>query len=203
MKKLYSNITEIKIKGNPIDLFEVVTNLDKRIELLSNETSQIKSILFKYINSNAGKQYECATKVIHNLSKELYSSAEEINELQKQVCKYIEKCNEYDLRNNYSISPRRLDIEIVNIPSNVARIEYNEVEMKKVLSSLKNYVINTRKSAQFIINDKDNIGNIWKDRQYVDFSNEIDELVSSINKAIKVLIEYNRDLELKIKGLNS
>ncbi len=203
MKKLYANINEIKINGNPSDLYEVVTNLDRRIETLSNETSQIKRVLFKYMNSNAGKQYELATKTVHNLSKELYSSAEIINDLQHQVCKFVEKSNDYDLRHDGTVSPRKINIQVVKVPTNVAKVEYNKMEMMSVLSSLKKYVQNTMNVCTQIISDKNNIGAVWKDRQYRDFSTEIDQLIVMIKKAIIVLTDYAKDLELHIRRLAS
>lgn len=203
MKKIYANISEIKINGKPSDLYEVVTNLDKRIEALENETWIINNILFKYMNSNAGNQYEHATTTVYNLSKELYSSAININDLQNQVCKFVEKSNDYDLRHDITISSRKINIQIVKVPVNVNKVEYNKEEMKSVLAALSRYEQSTKKACLQIRNDKNNIGYIWKDRQYRDFEIEIDQLVKKIDDAIKVISTYMNDLDKHIRRLDS
>ena len=58
MKKLYMNIADVYIKGNPLQLAEVITAMDESLQNVCQATEDITNLVIRYSASNKGSQYE-------------------------------------------------------------------------------------------------------------------------------------------------
>ncbi len=97
--------------------------------------------------------------------------------------------------NQYHVTKRRISTE-----SGIVKFEKNEMIM--VNSTLKNYSEKVKHYIHVVKEKKEAIGNIWRDRQYKDFSEFIDSLIIEIHNGFKVYDEYTLLLDNKIKELS-
>ena len=203
MKKLYINVNRCELYGGAEALSPLVKEIDIRMQELAQETEIIKGVLFKFVGDNSSEQFERAAVEVYNLSERLYDSSEQLNEMQCQIVKYQEAIAKFN-DNNYSFSaPNAHNVQKVQISTDVNHFQFTYEEMVYVDNSIQNYVNNARDSIVRLKSNKDEIGSIWRDPQYNDFSDFIDETVSVTEKGIVVLEEYSAYLSKHIIELNN
>ena len=203
MKKLYSNIEEVRIVKDPNEVGKIITDMDKCVEQLAQATAKMTSVLAKYAGSNLGVQYDKASKAAVALYKSIKAYAVEINDVQNQVDRMIAKICEYDDRRKTSPAPRKSNIGELRVDVNRTPAVFTVCEMTIVRDTLANYVSKTQEEIDKLLRCKENVGAFWKDRQYRDFSDMIDQLGAMVKPQLAALREYAQYLAGKIKGLAS
>ena len=202
MKRLYENIEDINIRGGIDQLSEVVRTIDKSLQNIANNTDQLVEYLAKYSNSNKGAQYENVIRTSMYLRDELFDAALELNDMQKQIVAYQNKIYRYEdmaesaqQPNPYLITKRQISVEN-------SITHFNQSDMMEVVEILKNYSERVSHHIKMIEENKNSIAAVWRDTQYDDFAEFIDEVTGKINDAIKLFEEYVNYLEEKIKELS-
>lgn len=201
MKKLHVNIEEIKIKGRPSLLAQPVNDIDHRMQQLATSTEDIKGTMYKYGGTNQGKQYKKACDAATELSTQLYSASETLNDVQHQVVKFANKSSRYEDESSMLGSPRRHNVKKVKVSVNTSEIEFHKAEMIIVRDRLDKYSRSAKEECKKLRSNRDSIGRVWIDRQFKDFSSFIDDVCSVIEKGCKELDEYKDYLNVKIKEL--
>ena len=202
MKRLYENIEDINIRGGIDQLSEVVRTIDKSLQNIANNTDQLVEYLAKYSNSNKGAQYENVIRTSMYLRDELFDAALELNDMQKQIVAYQNKIYRYEdmaesaqQPNPYLITKRQISVEN-------SITQFNQSDMMEVVEIMKNYSERVSHHIKMIEENKNSIAAVWRDTQYDDFAEFIDEVTGKINDAIKLFEEYVNYLEEKIKELS-
>ncbi len=201
MKKLYENIEEVSIKGRPEELTQVVDSIDITMQEFANETENVKVIMYKYSGTNQGIQYKNACDAITDLSNQIYDASEELNELQRQVVEFQNKCYRYEGLGYLCTSPRSHNINRIRVLANTSSIDFKKPEMIIVRDALERYSCSARDVYKKLQSDRDYIGTIWEDRQFRDFSSFIDEVCIIIENGCKNLDEYKDYLHARIKEI--
>ena len=202
MKRLYENIEDINISGGIDQLSEVVRTIDKSLQNIANNTDQLVEYLAKYSNSNKGAQYENVIRTSMYLRDELFDAALELNDMQKQIVAYQNKIYRYEdmsesaqQPNPYLITKRQISVEN-------SITQFNQSDMMEVVEILRNYSERVHHHIKMIEEKKNSIAAVWRDTQYDDFAEFIEEVTGKINDAIKLFEEYVIYLEEKIKELS-
>lgn len=191
-------ITQVTLGGPVSILSELVTKIDKQIEELSNATDEMVLTLAKYSSTNQTRQYGVCVSSVLRLNKSLFNAAHDFNDVQHQIVKFHNKIDAWNDRPPSAPAPRMVDVRITKIDVNSASNVFNILEMKEVRGSLTNYIQNVRNSISTIKREKEDIGTIWRDRQYNMFSIVIDEISTEVLDACILLEEYRDILHRKI-----
>lgn len=203
MKRLYENIENINIKGDVSNLSNHVTTTDREFQNIAIATDNLCRELMKYSSSNKGKQYEKVVSTSIDLRNKLFQVSEELNDMQNQLVRYINKVIVYEDMNG---SAQRTNPYLVTKKSNISvdtkDVKFEKIEMMHILNVLKQYSSSIRIVINRIFHEKNEIGSIWIDRQYQDYSMFIDDVVKNVDNALKVFDEYVVYLEEKIKELS-
>ncbi len=201
MRKLYLNIHDIKIMGDPTILSNVITKMDYNLQRLSADTEKIKYTVYKYSTSNQGHQYTNAVNATKNLSVAIYNASVIMNDVQHQICQYISRCCRYEEIHRNIPVPRRHDIKIVKLDTITSVIIYRKEEMIQVRNALVAYVASSRREAQNLIANREAIRPIWKDTQFRLFSEYVDEICVILRNGADVLETYANHLANLINNL--
>lgn len=199
MDKLYVNVTRCDVIGGAQALTPIVTEMDKRLQELANETQTMKGILCKFLGSNTSEQYEKATVAVCNLSEFLFNASEQLNEMQGQIVRYQDAIARYNERSDSFSAPNAHNVQKVQIGVDTKRSQFTYDEMIHVNQSIQKYTSDARTTARQLKSNKESIGSIWRDPQFRDFSAFIDEIVSKTENSIVTLEEYSTHLSQKIK----
>lgn len=205
MKKLYVNITMVKIlKGGANMLTTAVTDIDRAVERLANETSSMHNTLMRYSATEKGEEYKRATDEVRTLAIKLSGIAQDLNGFQHDIVKLQEKIKQYERDRSPNAMPRRLSVEALNVTVNTAIIEFHADEMRTVVNSIGSYIENTRGITRELKSKKDSLSAVWQDPQYRSvFSPYIDEIERIISKSTVALSAYKDDLRNRIIKLES
>lgn len=202
MKKLYENIESIEIRGDISELTEMVKTIDISMQNIADISDRLVVSLSKYSSSNKGKQYGKVINTATKLRDLLYDSSLELNEMQKQIVRYQNKVYMYEDMSSRAQSPNQFLPNKRRISTESGIVKFEKTEMMMVSSALKNYSEKVNHYIRIVKEKKDAIGNIWRDRQYKDFSEFINNLTVEIRNGIKVYDEYTLLLDNKIKELS-
>lgn len=201
MKKLYVNVERCEVHGGAQALTPIVTNMDRRLQEIANETQQIKGILLKYVGVNSSDQFKKAADATKELSEQLYNASEQLNEMQGQIVRYQNKIARFNERNEGFGAPNRHNVQKVEISVDTAHFQFTYQDMVYVEQCIQKYVNDARTSIQVLRRDKETIGSIWRDPQYRDFSAFIDDVCAKLMRGAQTLEEYARHLSTKIREL--
>ncbi len=203
MKRLYENIENIHIKGGVGQLSEIVTAMDVSLQNIAEYTEQLTALLIKYSASNEGEQYEKAVNSSMQLRDILSTASMELNDMQNQIVIYQNKIYRYEEINQTAQKPNPYIVSRNHgINVNTSDVQFNKNEMINVANSLKKYSEMVIYHVKKIIEKKNSIATVWKDRQYNDFAEFIDVITRKIGEALKVFEEYYIHLEKKIKEID-
>lgn len=201
MRKLYFNINDITILGNPTKLSDVITKMDYNLQRLSADTEKIKYTVYKKSTSNQGHQYTNVVNATKNLSVAVYNASVIMNDVQHQICQYIYKCCKYEeIYGNIPV-PRKHDIKIVKLDTITSVIIYRKEDMIQVRNALVAYVAASRREAQNLRANREFIRSIWKDTQFELFSKYVDEICAILRKGADDLETYANHLTNLINDL--
>lgn len=203
MKKLYVNVDRCEVMGGAQALAPIVQEMDRRLQEFASKTETIKGVLFKFVNTNSSEQYKKAATAIFNLSTSLVEKAEQLNDMQSQIVNYQNAIARYN-DNSYSFAaPNAHNVKTVRIDADTNHFQFTHDDMIYVNQSIQKYANDARDTVKHLKANKEEIGSIWKDPQYKDFSEFIEEIVSKTENGISVLEEYSRYLDRKIMELKN
>ena len=202
MKKLYENIEDINIKGGVEQLSEMVRAMDISLQNIADNTDQLVGYLVKYSASNKGAQYEKVVNTSMHLRDEMFEASIDLNDMQNQIVEYQNKIYRYEdmaesaqRPNPYLPTKRRINID-------TSIVQFSRSDMLDVAAALRNYSEVVFHHIKTINEKKNTLGAVWRDTQYNDFADFIDEVTKNVVDAIKLFEDYVIYLEEKIKELS-
>ena len=203
MRKLYVNINHVKIvRGGANALTSAVTDIDKAIEKLANETMSMHKVLIRYSATEQGEEYKRATDEVGQFAKKLSTIATDLNSFQHDIVALQVKIKKYERDGSPNATPRKLSIQKQNISVNTSIVEFHAEEMKFVVRSIEQYINSVDEISRELKSKKDSLGSVWVDPQYRSiFSPYIDEVKTTIQKGNRSLASYKADLLKRINDL--
>lgn len=202
MKKLYMNIEDISIKGDPLQLTEVITTMDESLQNVCQSTEDITNLVIRYSASNKGQQYENMATTLIELRDEMYEASLQLNDMQNQIVEYQNKVLRYEELSESASAPNKHIVNRANINVDNSMIQFQLPEMIEVSNGLNSYSESVYYNMLNIVRGKNDIAAVWQDSQYNDFAEFIDELSRDSLAALKVFGEYKEYLDKKIKELS-
>ena len=202
MKKLYENIEDINIKGGVEQLSEMVRAMDISLQNIADNTDRLVGYLIKYSVSNKGVQYKKVVNTSLHLRDEMFEASIDLNDMQNQIVEYQNKIYRYEdmaesaqRPNPYLPTKRRINID-------TSIVQFSRSDMLDVAAALRNYSEVVFHHIKTINEKKNTLGAVWRDTQYNDFADFIDEVTKNVVDAIKLFEDYVIYLEEKIKELS-
>lgn len=198
MKRLDVNIERVLIKGEPYLLLDPVKKIDERMQNLADYTQVIKLALFKYNDSNAGKQYGKIRDSIKDFSRELYDASESLNNLQRQLVNFINKTLIYEEYSNLCARPNPHNVRIVDVDVNTSEFYFQRDDIIKMIRRLEGYLNTARDQCRQLKRNRNDIGEFWRDPQFDAFSEWIDEVCLKVDNGCKDLDDYVEHLKIRL-----
>lgn len=202
MKKLYENIEDIYIEGNPENLTELITDIDNDMQAITNDTEQLTYNLIKYSEVIKGVQFKNTLDTVLVLSDTLSEASRELNRMQNEIVEYQNRIFRFEEMNSFALVPNKYIVERVMISADSLVRKYEVSELISLVQNLNDYSLNVSNFVRKILDAKDNVSAIWKDSQFSLFSDFIDDICVEITNALKKFDAYASCLDEKIKELN-
>lgn len=202
MRKLYENIEDIYIKGNPAQLTEVITEMDVSMQRIADATEYLSEQLARYSASNKGAQFQRVISTVMALRDELYLASIELNEMQNQIVAYQNKVFRYEDMAECATAPNPHLVERRDIYVDESAVQFSLPEMITVVKYLAGYHEVAVSLAHELMDNKERVGGIWCDSQYDLFAQFIDEVCLTIANTLKEFGNYLSVLDEKIKELS-
>lgn len=202
MKKLYENIEDIYIEGNPENLTELITDIDNDMQAITNDTEQLTYNLIKYSEVIKGVQFKNTLDTVLVLSDTLSEVSRELNRMQNEIVEYQNRIFRFEEMNSFASVPNKYIVERVMISADSLVRKYEVSELISLVQNLNDYSLNVSNFVRKILDAKDNVSAIWKDSQFSLFSDFIDDICVEITNALKKFDAYASYLDEKIKELN-
>lgn len=202
MKKLYENIEDIYIEGNPENLTELITDIDNDMQAITNDTEQLTYNLIKYSEVIKGVQFKNTLDTVLILSDTLSEVSRELNRMQNEIVEYQNRIFRFEEMNPFASVPNKYIVERVMISADSLVRKYEVSELISLVQNLNDYSLNVSNFVRKILDAKDNVSAIWKDSQFSLFSDFIDDICVEITNALKKFDAYASYLDEKIKELN-
>ena len=202
MKKLYENIEDIYIEGNPENLTELITDIDNDMQAITNDTEQLTYNLIKYSEVIKGVQFKNTLDTVLVLSDTLSEASRELNRMQNEIVEYQNRIFRFEEMNSFASVPNKYIVERVMISADSLVSKYEVSELISLVQNLNDYSLNVSNFVRKILDAKDNVSAIWKDSQFSLFSDFIDDICVEITNALKKFDAYAAYLDEKIKELN-
>ena len=202
MKKLYENIEDIYIEGNPENLTELITDIDNDMQAITNDTEQLTYNLIKYSEVIKGVQFKNTLDTVLVLSDTLSEASRELNRMQNEIVEYQNRIFRFEEMNSFASVPNKYIIERVMISADSLVRKYEVSELISLVQNLNDYSLNVSNFVRKILDAKDNVSAIWRDSQFSLFSDFIDDICVEITNALKKFDAYATYLDEKIKELN-
>lgn len=202
MKQLFVSIEDIHIIGSANDLSEIVTVMDQSLQVIADYSEQLTGILHRYSSTIKGKQFQNTVETAKQLREEVYKAAVEMNNMQNQIVEYQYKINRFEDEVNDVAIPNHFEVTQAVINPETAEVQMTRSELERLVLLLEEYETVVYQQLRIINEKKDDIGNIWKDTQYMNFSEFIDELSVDLSNAIKVYDDFLSYLKERILELS-
>lgn len=202
MKKLYENIEDIYIEGNPENLTELITDIDNDMQTITNDTEQLTYNLIKYSEVIKGVQFKNTLDTVLVLSDTLSKASRELNRMQNEIVEYQNRIFRFEEMNSFASVPNKYIVERVMISADSLVRKYEVSELISLVQNLNDYSLNASNFVREILDAKDNVSAIWRDSQFLLFSDFIDDICVEISNALKKFDAYAVYLDEKIKELN-
>lgn len=202
MKKLYENIEDIYIEGNPENLTELITDIDNDMQAITNDTEQLTYNLIKYSEVIKGVQFKNTLDTVLVLSDTLSEASRELNCMQNEIVEYQNRIFRFEEMNSFASVPNKYIVERVMISADSLVRKYEVSELISLVQNLNDYSLNVSNFVRKILDAKDNVSAIWRDSQFSLFSDFIDDICVEITNALKKFDAYATYLDEKIKELN-
>ncbi len=201
MKKLSAHIEDIHIKGGVDQLSDLVSGMDKSLQNLADNSDRFTVYLFKYSGSNKGNQFKKIVETSLSLRDDLYTSAIELNDLQKQIVDYQNKIYRFEDISARAAAPNPFLASRRRISTDSSSVQFTRMDMEELVRLMSSYIGSVRNHLKAIVDNKNSIAAIWLDSQYYAFAEFVDEIARKAEVAIREYEAYIQDLEIKIKEL--
>lgn len=201
MKELYVNIEDIYIIGSANDLSEMVTAIDKSLQIIAEYSEQMTLKLSSYSGSIKGKQFQNTVQIALNLREKIYNAACELNGMQNQIVEYQNKVNRFEDMPGDIALPNHFEVTKMDVLPDANEIRMTRSEFVQLASMLDEYQSVVYQQLQIINDKKDEIGSIWRDSQYRDFAQFIEELSNELVNELQVFEEFMQYLKERILEL--
>lgn len=198
---MFENIDDVYIIGSAKELNNMVSIVDARVQKMSTVTEQMKSVLANFGCTTFGNQYEKAVNAASSFSDILYNKSVELNAVQRDLVHYIDRIDIFNDRPPSGIPPRNFQVNRIKVSVNTKDDRFTKDIIIKLINQLNRYCQYIEQEKRTLLNEKTSIGSIWRDSQYRIYSSYIDEIVSSINKGVKELMDYSDYLQRKILNM--
>ena len=198
---MFESINDVKIIGRAPALNDIIVQMDQSMQEIANDTEIIKSIILTYGDSIYGEQYQTVCASVQELSSILVQASEYINSVQHDLVRYIDDVDSFQGRAPSALPAMPHNVQVVNVEANIAHDQFTKDEYLLILNTLRNYINATLERKIKILRDKSNIGAIWQDSQYTQFSDAIDEIASIIDQGAMILDDYANYLSTIIANL--
>ena len=202
MRKLYVSIEKVHIKGSVSQLTDMVTAMDKALQLIADHSDRLVRTLARYSATNKGQQYEKVVGTSLRLRDALFKAAEDLNDMQRQIVKYQNKILKYEGSKERASAPNPFNISKKQVSVETDQIQFNRTEMQHLLDTLKNYKAAVLSQLKLIKNRKDQIAGFWRDEQYRNFSDFIDDVIREVVDSLRTYDEYVEHLGDLIKEMS-
>ena len=202
MKKLYENIENIHIIGDIAQLSEVVKVMDISLQNIADSSDRLAEYLVKYSESNKGQQYQNVLNTTMLLRDELFDASLQLNDMQNQIVAYQNKIYRYEDMAQSAERPNPYLVTKRRFSADTSAVQFTRSEMLDVAVSLKSYSEMVIQHLKTIDNKRNEIAAAWRDSQYNDFSEFVDEVIRDVVKSVEIFEEYIQYLEEKIKELD-
>ena len=189
-KKLYVNVDRCEVVGGADALTPIVQEMDRRLQELASETEAMKAALFKYANTNESPQYKKCAVNIYQLSNFLYEASGQLNDMQLQIVKYQVAMARYNDKSSSYATPNPHTVKQIVLTQDSTTWKFTYEEMLYVDRCIEKYTKIARDTIKHLHSNNEAIGAIWRDPQYRDFSDFINEIVTATLNSVTVLEEY-------------
>lgn len=200
MRMLFNSIEDIRINGNPSELCDVISDLDKCVQDMTNHTNEIFNIMIVMSGTLKSQQFEKAAGEIRNLSIFLCEKADALNEMQRDVADYHNRISRFE-GYNQEASYNQFDIRPVNVDVETKSVQLTGEQWFQIYSAMCEYCNAISESVNHLISRKNDVGTIWQDTQYYRFSDFIDSIATETNEKVKVLEDYIQNLKAELSQL--
>ena len=203
-RKLYINVEQVKINGDPQELCRYVKETDFFVQEVTGETVNLANILNRYYQIDNTDQFKKIVVNVNEMAKLLIQESEEMLGLKNDLVIFISNMFSFDDRND-SVSHGMRHVGGVKIvqPDNRQVFHFTRDDYIYVQKSLVRYIDGVNNASRLIKRDVDAAGSFWIDPQYQIFSNTVDEILHIIKRGTDGLSDYASHLNQKINILGN
>lgn len=195
------SIERIEIFGDLHELADLVIQLDRALQEIAWKAFEMTNNLMKYNQSEAGKRFTDIVEVSQATKEVLNEAAESINEKQYEIVEYHNKICVFEQRNDLAKEPNRYIKPTITISPDAGKIRIELLEMKEISAYMLEYIDDNCQIIRAILQMKDEIATIWRDPQYDQFAESVDEICLNMQEALRLYDDYRIELDEDIKRL--
>ena len=196
---MFDNPYEVHILGKATILNDEISAMDNIVQHMSSQTEEMKRVLTECSYATFGEQFERAVTEAEQLSDVLYEKAFELNKVQHDLVRYIDKIDIFNDRPPSGIPPRPFNVERIHVEANIRYDRLTKVILEDLIRGISGYCMSIADLTRQMIYQRDSIGEKWRDPQFHQYSRFIDEIVDVNQKGVSVLIDYSNYLFGKLK----
>jgi len=201
--RLFNSIEEVRINGSPAELNNIVSQIDKDIIELSEDTTLLANDIKKHFEFNKGSQYIKLGDAATNFSKYLEEQTKEMNECQREIQFYMEKLDGYEEKREDLFSVKSNNVETVKADLETRQTFVSFESIVSMQKRLVNYSENTKATLQKLNREKEETRSYWYDKQYNTFSDFIEDVTLVVKKALELFDAYAEHLQKQINELHN
>ena len=202
MRRIFENIEDIYIIGGPEELSKIVSEMDISLQKISQNFENMYEALYRYVNINSGLQLQQLINTTIELRENLYDFSIDLNTMQNNLVEYQRKILRFEGLPESTMLPNHYYVEMKELVSvDTTKTTYDITELNYLIKDLEGWYEEIDDCLRSIVQDKNDIGTIWKDSQYNVFSDFIDEVSNETDKGMNVFGEYIVYLKNRIKEL--
>lgn len=196
---MFDNLGDVYILGKATILNDEISAMDNIVQHMSSQTEEMKQVLMECSDATFGEQFERAVTEAEQLSDVLYEKAFELNKVQHDLVRYIDKIDVFNDRPPSGIPPRPFNVERIHVEANIRYDKLENVIVEDLIRGINEYSRSIADLTRQMVYQRDSIGEKWKDSQFDQYSRFIDEIVEANRKGISVLIDYANYLLAKLR----
>lgn len=202
MKRLYENIERIDIQGGIEQLSEVVSSIDISLQNIADYSDMLANFLIRYSVSNKGLQFEKVIDIAMFLRDKLYNASIAMNDMQNQIVAYQNKIYRYEGMSAAAQLPNAYLVQRRNIDADTFAVQFDRTEMIEVASYMETYSEQVLYELVTIKYKKDAIAAVWRDPQYYDFADFVDDVIKTVLNAVEIFDDYVISLKERIQEMD-
>lgn len=190
MGRTFGEITDIYVIGGVNELYTLIRDSDCTLHEIADSTADIANVIARAAEVSAGEYYQRLVDCTRSLSDVLDRDAEHINDVECAIYNYIERVDDMDFRMTTAAPPQSFEIRRIDADVNVRDDRREEEIIRDLIDRLEIYCNDLDAARRTLIQQKDDISDIWRDPQYDKYADAIDEALASINPAVEAVRDY-------------